>query len=554
MAKMWLNNCCKDHETCCIKEERLPTRLVCVENNTIRLVISETLQKTPRYATLSYCWGHDPFIKLSRDNLASLLEEIPWETLPPTFQDAIQAVRQLGLQYIWIDALCIIQEPQDWAIEAGHMHSVYSGAFVSLAASDACNVYQGFLRRPQLYNGGFHSRVTSSSLCEIRRFCPTEVYRQAISEAHLSSRAWAFQEKLLPARTIHFGESGLWWECRSQLCSEYLPDGLTGRSASPLMRPVYKPWPWSMIVLYYSDTDLTYGSDRLAALSGIVARQQRVTGGRYLAGMWRERLVYQLTWQVLGINRKPRPEWRAPTWSWASVDGPVLFPHYADGASDQHIRNMVDKDYVQVLEAKTTPSGQDPFGPVDSGELVLSCSHLVRGHLHQDVDREELKEVIVPNSRLGVYPVELDSGLGVYPVEIDYWEEALFNGEGVVYLLPVFRGKSGSTRDSIVELMIRGLVVDASHISKGHFRRVGSFRYTSSLPEKISELYLDEKEPGEGYYEKFLEVLEKLGDSMKITECAQALSDFEQMVKRQDGLDQCGAREGEDKHFIITLV
>lgn len=543
MAKMWLDDCCKEHEACRMKQERLPTRLVCVESNTIRLVISETLQKAPRYATLSYCWGHDPFIKLSRDNLAAFFEEIPWDTLPPTFQDAIQAVRKLGLQYIWIDALCIIQEPQDWAIEAGHMHSVYSGAFVSLAASDAQNVYRGFLRRPQLHNGGFYSRVMSNSLCEIRRFFPSGVYYRTISEAHLSSRAWAFQEKLLPARTIHFGESGMWWECRSQLCSEYLPDGLTGLSASPLMRPVHKPWPWSRIVLHYSATDLTYGSDRLAALSGIVARQHGTTGGRYLAGLWRERLVYQLTWQVLGTIRKPRPEWRAPTWSWASVDGQVLFSYYVDGLSDQRIQDMVDKDYIRVLEAKTTPSGQDPFGPVDSGELTLSCSYLVRGHLDQHVRRQELNEAIV-----------LDCGLGVYPVEIDCWEDALFNGEGVIYLLPVFRGKSGVSRCSISELMIRGLVVETSLISKGHLRRVGSFRFTSSFPEWVSALYLDAKDPGKGCYEKFLEVLEKWGDSMKVTGGAQALSDFEEKGTRQGSLDQCGSREGEDKHHIITLV
>lgn len=537
MAKMWLDNCCKEHDACCIKQERLPTRLVRVGNNTIRLVISKTLQTAPRYATLSYCWGHKPFIKLSQDNLASFLGEIPWETLPLTFQDAILAVRQLGIQYIWIDALCIIQEPQDWAIEAGQMHSVYSGAFISLAASDAQNVYQGFLRRPQLYSGGFYSRVMSSSLCQIRRFFPSEVYQQVISEAHLSGRAWAFQEKLLPARTIHFGESGLWWECRSQLCSEYLPDGLTGLSASPLMRPVHQPWPWSKIVWYYSSTDLTHGSDRLAALSGIVARQHGNNGGRYLAGLWRGRLVYQLTWQVLNTSRKPRPEWRAPTWSWASVDGPVILLHYADGGSDQHIRNLVDKDYIQVLEAKTTPSGQDPFGPVDSGELVLSCSHLVRGHL-REVGGQELNEAIV-----------LDSGLGVYPVNIDCWEDALFNGEGVIYLLPVFRGRSGLTRCSIVELMICGLVVSASPISRGHFRRVGSFRFTSSFPEDF-----DMKDPGEGCYEKFLEVLQKLDDSMKVTGYFRALPDFEDKVKRQGILDQCGARRGEDQHYIITLV
>lgn len=547
MANMWLDNCCKKHDACFIPRERLPTRLVCVDNNTIRLVISETLQKAPLYATLSYCWGHEPFIKLSRDNLASFLEDIPWDALPPTFKDAIQAVRQLGLQYIWIDALCIVQEPQDWAIEAGHMHSVYSGAFISLAASDAHSVYQGFLQRPHLYNGGFYSRVISSSLCEIRRFIREGSYRQSILGSHLSGRAWAFQEKLLPARTIHFGKSGLWWECQSQLCSEYLPDELSnlllnsGTSHMPVMRPVHKQWPWSRIVEYYSAANLTYGSDRLAALSGIVARQHGITGGQYLAGLWRESLVEQLTWQVRTTSRKPRPEWRAPTWSWASVDGPVDLPAYGDWSPAQReVEGLVEEYYVQVLQAKTTPSGPDPFGPVDSGELTLSCSYLVRGHLRQAVGLGELNEAIV-----------LDSGLGVYPVKIDCWEDALFNSEGVVYLLPVSRGRSYIMGLPGSGLAIGGLVVDASVTSRDHARRVGSFGFnSSSLSEEIPQVHHETKE----YYKKFLAALEKLGDSTTDTGCAQALSDSEEKIKEQGELDLGGAKEVEAKRYIITLV
>lgn len=130
----------------------------------------------------------------------------------------------------------------------------------------------------------------------------------------------------------------------------------------------------------------------------------------------------------------------------------------------------------------------------------------------------------------------------------------MFNGEGVIYLLPVFRGKFGLSRNCDVEFMICGLVVETSHISNGHFRRVGSFHFLTSFPEEISRGYLDTKNPGEGYYEKFLEALEKLGGSMKVTGCDQALSDFEEEVKRQGSLDQCGARDGADKHYIITLV
>lgn len=95
MAKMWLAKCCATHEDCAIKKQRPPTRLVCVRNNTTTLVITDSMQEAPRYSTLSYCWGKTPFIKLSRDRLASFVEQIPWQELPPMFQDAIKATRQL---------------------------------------------------------------------------------------------------------------------------------------------------------------------------------------------------------------------------------------------------------------------------------------------------------------------------------------------------------------------------------------------------------------------------------------------------------------------------
>lgn len=76
-----------------IKEKRPPTRLLCVKENVVKLVITEQLAEVPSYATLSYCWGQAPFIKLTLDTLASFLAGVPWDDLPQTFQDAITVTR-----------------------------------------------------------------------------------------------------------------------------------------------------------------------------------------------------------------------------------------------------------------------------------------------------------------------------------------------------------------------------------------------------------------------------------------------------------------------------
>lgn len=364
-----------------------------------------------------------------------------------------------GLQFLWIDALCIVQDADDgeWAIEAGRMSSVYGGAFVSLAASDAHNVYQGFLRRSSTnqYCGGFSARVTTSEvLCEVRRFYDFKDYARLVTYCHLSTRGWTLQEKLLPTRTIHFGDKGLWWDCRSKTSSQYLPDGgMAGMVGTHFMPPVGQPWDWAEIAWTYSGAKLTYGSDRLAALSGIAARQHDATGDQYLAGLWRQSLICDLLWRLeehledtsppgtrRRVRNRCRPEWRAPTWSWLSVDGRVAFGIHSQ--RELYVRStgkrslagdeISYKDYVRVLEAGTTPSGPDPFGPVLSGQLRLSYSVLICARLGHASGPEDLAGAI-----------SCDSGLGVFPVFIDCWDESLFREEDMVYLLPFFRDLLG---------------------------------------------------------------------------------------------------------------
>lgn len=156
MARTWLADCSDSHEDCRNKKAyRQPTRLISVGHDAVCLVITKNLKSPPQYATLSYCWGQQPFTTLTRDNIQSFMDHIPQNDLPRTFTDAFEVARQLEIQYIWIDALCIIQDDNvdaannDWAKEAGHMSSVYGGAYVNLAATTATDVRQGFLQNPE---------------------------------------------------------------------------------------------------------------------------------------------------------------------------------------------------------------------------------------------------------------------------------------------------------------------------------------------------------------------------------------------------------------------
>ena len=122
----WLS-VCEDHEKCnavldrSCKDER-PSRLICITDNAVKLVLTEQWETMPRYATLSYCWGGADFIKTTRDKLDAFLNDIPFESLPKTFQDAIDISRRLGIEYIWIDALCIVQAQGEELLKHTHHH------------------------------------------------------------------------------------------------------------------------------------------------------------------------------------------------------------------------------------------------------------------------------------------------------------------------------------------------------------------------------------------------------------------------------------------------
>lgn len=490
MARTWLATCCDSHEDCRNKKAyRPPTRLISIEHDAVSLVITENLQSPPQYATLSYCWGQQPFTKLTRENIRSFMDRIPRDELPPTFTDAFEVARQLEIHYIWIDALCIVQNDDpnapnnDWAKEAGHMSSVYGGAHLNLAATTATSPHQGFLQRPEKPVLGFVAEITSGGCRTARSFCKKKAFKEGTTKTLLAGRAWAFQERMLPARTMYFDDRGLFWRCRSGCYADFAPDGevrceleYTGDISGGRLED--QPWDWETVTEEYSLGQLTVSSDKLPALSGIAARQAEITRDQYLAGMWRESLRSDLGWWVQDPIQS-RPEWRAPTWSWASVEGKISIRRY-----QVRVNGMW---FIQVEDAWTTLVDPSlPYGAVSKGELTLSCCHLFRGHLlyapagrvvwtrtlkrqASEADKKSDDDDSDYNERCVLLKQELNIGPVPITLDFDCLEKTPDPGKDIVYILPVVCSEllgCGS---------IRGLVLQLCADTKGCFRRVGSF-------------------------------------------------------------------------------
>ncbi|KAK3403430.1 heterokaryon incompatibility protein-domain-containing protein, partial [Sordaria brevicollis] len=156
--------CCIEHQHCQSQSGDagfIPTRLLYLgkDDNDLRIRVSFAPTENIRWAALSHCWGRGAPFKLLKENLTTLLEKVDISELPPTFCDGIRVARELGLQHIWIDSLCIIQDnKRDWEIEASRMGMVYSQAFVVVCGASSPNPQTSFLgpREPEWLPKQFH--------------------------------------------------------------------------------------------------------------------------------------------------------------------------------------------------------------------------------------------------------------------------------------------------------------------------------------------------------------------------------------------------------------
>lgn len=314
--------------------------------------------------------------------------------------------RRMNVRYLWIDALCIIQndiDEQDWYTESGMMRHIYSNALFVIAADISRNSKEGFLRKEyDKPSWRTFSRTCNGITRQTVFFRNATDFKHLDSDALLSSalskRGWALQESILPNRILHFAPEEITWECNThcqcqcrradyslvkvQCCgilkdrtrpSNYLYEEDHDKSreimhflSSRTVESVY--WAWQTIVEYYTQRELTNHADKLSALSGlaqVTIDSHGFDASAYLAGLWRDALVKGLLWHVRG----PRPPqryttYRAPSWSWASIDGGVKY-------FTEHYQFLFEEQIV-ISEAKCEASPLDPTGRVKSGYIVLS--------------------------------------------------------------------------------------------------------------------------------------------------------------------------------------
>ncbi|KAL2036768.1 hypothetical protein N7G274_010492 [Stereocaulon virgatum] len=98
---------------------------------------SSKLGESVPYVTLSHHWGRQPIITTILATLATREKSIPMPP-PQTFRDVVIIPRKMNVQYLWLDSLCIVQDPKaDWEAEAAEMGDHYRQSLFTISAAGA---------------------------------------------------------------------------------------------------------------------------------------------------------------------------------------------------------------------------------------------------------------------------------------------------------------------------------------------------------------------------------------------------------------------------------
>lgn len=380
----------RNHRQCSLDENAaLPTRVIDVED--LKVIETTEGQKQP-YVALSHCWGlptKESFIT-TRDNFDDMKKGFVLDDAPKTFRDAIEVTRALGIRYLWIDSLCIIQQDaEDWQRESSKMGSVYRGSTITIAAMEALSDSEGFLKmRPRTHTT---LKFISSDGLE------AEVYLRSKDKASwqywdhrsknypLNARGWCLQEAYLAKRTLRYTSTKLIWRCKTVEWEEStLPRGHAasdpwsleniynnGRlSAHRTLNNMTPYTEWYRMISEFSNRALTHASDKLPAISGLASLVAEHDKELYCAGIWWTDIAYGMCWKKCRRLQR-ETEYIAPSWSWASVRGAVEFIEAHDTMYAQSPASMLTQ--TKIVEFHSVKHGHNEYGQIDFAWLSLEA-------------------------------------------------------------------------------------------------------------------------------------------------------------------------------------
>ena len=485
----WLQNCNK-HKNCggVSLYTNLPSKVIEVapvgSPGVPRLRSTTGLKGS--YLALSYCWGGGQSYVLTTNNIEVLMRELEVKKLPQTILDAIEVTKTLGFKYLWVDALCIMQDSAEAAAqhdmnqELASMDQVYKNATMTIVAACVPSVTDGFLKdRPGSGQGCFDIPCRLGP----KHFFAVHIQEHMLYDDYcepINTRAWAFQEQLLSPRLLLYASHTLQWQCRTLTCNlggSYHAPKVSAAPRLPSMQNLLLDGPeqrqirhqvnpdvphrilqhWLRAVMSYSSRKLSLSSDKLPALSAFAVSYAPILGPEYFAGIWARSAVQQLCWRSEHSRyffMRPT-QYRAPSWSWAALDGHVFFLSFPL-AADASV--CVPYHRFKIVEWQTRPKAVNfPYGEVTAGKLTIET--ILRAATFNPSSS--------PTIRFGAAPSSADTGpIQTADANSDTAED---NYSRPVRCVVMYHRKGPDSPQ------IGGLILVDSSGHSGLFRRMGTF-------------------------------------------------------------------------------
>ncbi|KAI0535577.1 HET-domain-containing protein [Xylaria digitata] len=373
------------------------------------------------FAILSYCWGGSQPIQLTRETI-KLASTYPTTALPKTLADAAWFTHQLGLEYLWVDALCILQDDvDDKGREIPRMGQYYGDATVTICAASADTCFRGFLMAPtpsedssNYLFGPVELRVktTRGELGTIQVLKEADYFSAHREREPIVKRGWTLQESLLSRRLLIFSSHHLYFSCREANAScggrEPLPKsrfigvyesrvpGISTISSLQRMYPAVNTW--DKVVNEYTRRLLGCFDDKLPAISAMaaslvrLARDERAQELHYCAGLmldlegkdkgWKGEFLWAVTQPASNIVEPDHSSY--PSWSWASLQAPIN--RWGANSDD-----FPDEDGIRLLDFNVPlRDTRNPFGAVIGGLVKL----MARTRLLSTINRATLNMLV----------------------------------------------------------------------------------------------------------------------------------------------------------------
>lgn len=340
LARTWYNNCLGNHTRCQEKSNFIPTRVIDVgpEDGSADPFLYTTTEndKSKPYLALSYCWGSQTAdnrnLTTTEATFHARTRGMSMEEFPSCCRDAIAITRKLSFQFLWIDAVCILQQQEsgkDWSTESAQMADIYANSAITISAGAGNRCDSSIFKpRPKAHVGiqlEFEGKAGQREIMGFREW-PGDL-GTVLEESEIYQRGWTTQERMLSGRILHFTPQQAYWQCSEE---EHGEDGRnkaqmksegSSKHRLHLRQDVDERemrTRWYEIMSAHKQKKFSIPTDLLPSLAGMAKAYQPRFNSTYIAGHWESHLPQSLLW-IGHYEKLFSPV--SPSWSWITGIG-----------------------------------------------------------------------------------------------------------------------------------------------------------------------------------------------------------------------------------------